>query len=132
MDRKKLFNTLALIIVVIFLANAIANKFYWYSSVWYFDIIMHFFGGFWLGILALYFFRPQALSLRFILRALALVLLVGVGWEIFEAFMDKTVSQNPLNILDTTSDIFFDAAGGAIAVFYYMRKIMRVAPDKVQ
>lgn len=132
MDRKKLFNMLAILIVAIFLINALANKFYWYSSIWYFDIIMHFLGGLWIGIFAFYFFSPQTISFRLIFKILIMVFLIGIGWEIFEVFVDKVISLNYFNILDTISDILFDLTGGIMAIFYYMKKIMTITPDKVQ
>jgi hypothetical protein len=132
MDRKKLFNTLAILIVAIFLINALANKFYWYSSIWYFDMIMHFLGGLWVGILAFYFFSPQTISFRLILKILMMVFMVGVGWEIFEVLVDKVVFLNSFSIIDTVSDIIFDIIGGIAAIFYYMKKIMTVKPNKVQ
>jgi hypothetical protein len=132
MDRKKLFHTLALLIIFIFLVNLLANKFYWYSSIWYFDIIMHFLGGIWVGILALYFLAPTRATFRLILKTLGVVLLVGLGWEVFEALVDNAVSKNGFNILDTSSDIFFDVAGGIVAIFYYMKNIVRITPNKIQ
>jgi hypothetical protein len=132
MDRKKLFNTLAYLIIFIFLANFLANKFYWYSSIWYFDIIMHFLGGFWVGILALYILGIKSISWRTILKIIICVLAVGIGWEIFEAIVDKVVSKNPFNTLDSFSDIFFDVAGGTVSIFYYMKRIMKREPNRVQ
>jgi uncharacterized membrane protein YjdF len=125
MDRKKLFNTLAGLIIFIFLANFLANKFYWYSSVWYFDIIMHFLGGFWAGALALYIFHPRKVSILLIRKILLCVLAIGLGWEVFELLVDKTISQNPFNFLDSAADLFFDVTGGVGAMFYYLKNLGR-------
>ncbi len=125
MERKKLFNFIFVLVIGIFIVNALATKFYWYSSVWYFDIIMHFIGGFWVGLLALYFHTSGRMTLALALKALGAVVIIGIGWEIFEAFVDKAISANPFNVLDTAADLLFDVSGGASAVFYYLRKLRR-------
>lgn len=121
MDRKRLFHTVSGLIIFIFFANALANKFYWYSSIWYFDIVMHFLGGFAVGLLALYLTRTEEISKPVVLRVMLAVVLVGLGWEIFELVVDKVISRNVLNILDSSADLFFDSAGGLAAVFYYVK-----------
>lgn len=85
-----------------------------------------------MGILALYFLAPKAVSLQLILKTLSVVILVGVGWEIFEALVDSAISRNGFNFLDTSSDIFFDVAGGIVAIFYYMKNIVRITPNRIQ
>ena len=120
MDRKKLFKRLAYLIFFVLAANFFANKFYWYFSVWYLDMIMHFLGGFWVGLASIYLFPPQNLSFRSVLTILFLVLLVGVGWEVFEFLVNGVIAQNPFDILDTASDIFFDLLGGLCAILYLL------------
>lgn len=120
MDRKKLFKHLTYLIFFILVVNFLANKFYWYSSVWYFDMIMHFLGGFWIGLAFFYLFSPKNNSVSSVFKILFLVLFVGIGWEVFEIFVNNTIVQNPFNALDTISDVFFDLAGGAFAMFYFL------------
>src|SRR3989344_6115892 len=55
MDRKKFFKRIVYLIFFIFIVHFFANKFYWYSSIWYFDIIMHFLGGLWVGLFFIWF-----------------------------------------------------------------------------
>ena len=50
------------------------------------------------------------------------MLIVGVGWEVFEILVNDVLTQNPLDFLDITSDIFFDLAGGILAILYFFRK----------
>lgn len=132
MDRTKFFKRLALLIFLIFLLNFLANKFYWYSSIWYFDVIMHFLGGFWVGLLALYLFFRRTVPPNYILMVLLCVFLAGASWEIFEYLMDKVISQNPFNALDTAADMFFDLAGGTSALLYFLVKIMPISRNTVQ
>ncbi|MFA5778111.1 MAG: hypothetical protein WC870_01300 [Candidatus Paceibacterota bacterium] len=125
MDRKKLLRHLLYIILFIFVANFAANKFFWYSSVWYLDMIMHFLGGFWLGLAFLWFLLEENLSFALILKIILGVLFVGILWEIFELLFNNIVAQNPFNILDTSSDLFFDISGGLCAILYIWRKQLK-------
>lgn len=132
MGRAKLLRIITFVIILIFLVNFLANKFYWYYSVWYFDMIMHFIGGLWLSLLTLYYFMPQRMSLRLAGQILLVVFLIGAGWEVFELLTDRVIAQNPFNILDTTSDIFWDLAGGVAVVLYFLRKTIPSHLNKVQ
>jgi len=128
MDRKKLTKRLIYLIFFILVINFLANKFYWYYSVWYLDMIMHFLGGFWLGLLFLYFSSIQK-DLNSIVRILLFVLFIGIGWEIYEVLVNDIFARNPFNFLDTISDIFFDLSGGACAILYYFKRIMIQSKD---
>jgi hypothetical protein len=57
--ETKLLKKIALLVVFIFVANLLASKFYWYFSIWWFDMPMHFVGGVFisLAVLWLYFFK---------------------------------------------------------------------------
>ncbi len=123
MDRKKLTERLVYIIVLIFILNFVANKFFWYSSIWYFDMIMHTLGGFWVGLMSFYIFSIQRVSLKLTYKILLYVLFIGVGWEVFEALVNNVIAQNSFNYLDTISDIFFDLSGGAMAILYSLKRI---------
>ena len=132
MDRKKLFKRLAILIFLIFIINFFANKFYWYSSVWYFDMLMHFLGGFWVGLAFLLFLFKENLSFFLILKIILGVLVIGFLWEVFEILVNNTIAQNPFNVLDTASDIFFDLSGGLFAMFYYLKRSSSIKENKVQ
>lgn len=121
MDRKTLFKRLAHLIFLIFILNFLANKFYWYVSIWYFDMIMHFLGGLWLGLFFIYILFLEKFNIKRILGVIALVFLIGVCWEIFELYFINHLAQNPFNLIDTTSDIFFDLAGGLVAILFISR-----------
>ena len=123
MDRKKLIKRLIYLIFFILVVNFLANKFYWYSSVWYFDMIMHFLGGFWIGLASFYTFSLQSVSDKLIFKILLLVLFIGLGWEVFEILVNDVMAQNSFNFLDTLSDIFFDLSGGLCAMLYLWKKL---------
>lgn len=88
-------------------------------------MIMHFLGGFWVGLAYTYFFSPEKISGRLILKTLLFVLTIGIGWEIFEIVVNDVISQNPFNLLDTSSDIFFDLSGGLCAILYLWKKLQK-------
>ena len=126
MDRKRLVKHLVFLMFFIFIVNLSAQQFHWYFSVWYFDMFMHFLGGFWVGLVFLWFFSRESTSLepflQLIFKVIFAVLMVGILWEIFEISIDKIIIQNPFNALDTFSDIFFDLTGGLVAVLYFLKK----------
>jgi len=124
MDRKNLIKYLICLIFFILIVNFFANKFYWYFSIWYFDMFMHFLGGFWAALACLYLFPPKDSSFNSILRIWFLVLCIGIGWEVFEILVNDVIIRNPFNPLDTFSDIFFDLAGGATAILYFLKRII--------
>lgn len=136
MDRKKLFKILACLIILIFTADFAAHKFHWYFSVWYFDMLMHFLGGFWVALMLIWIWSGRAsfpkLSANPVFKILSGVLIIGILWEIFELMVNNTIAQNPFDILDTLSDIFFDLAGGACSALYFLKRIARDGANKLQ
>lgn len=139
-ERKRLFKTLANSIILLFLLNYFAVKFYWYYSIWYFDMPMHFLGGFSTGLVVIWllsFFNSSfILTSKLIFKIIFGVLLIGILWEVFEILVNNITVQNSFNILDTTSDIFFDLAGGLFAIFYFffyfLKKIIQNTESKLQ
>lgn len=125
-DRKRLFKTQAYSIILIFILNSIAVKLYFYSSIWYFDMIMHFFGGFWLGLVFLWLFSYKnsslELSLELVFKIILSVLVIGVLWEIFEIIFINIIAQTSFNSLDTPSDVFFDLAGCVFVMLYFLKR----------
>ncbi len=134
MEKKKLFIRIVLLISSIFIVNFLAGKFYWYSAIWYFDMIMHFFGGFWVGLAAIWFlFNKKSFYDPFhLLKIISMVLLVGVAWEIFEFVFYNYVAENSFDVLDTISDLFFDLVGGIMAILYYTKCILLNEKNIVQ
>lgn len=128
-ERKKILITRTFwLILAIFLVNVAAMKFYWYSTIWWFDIPMHFFGGFWLGLWVLWLYAyawhpAKPVRMYGALTAVVVgVLVLGGAWEIFELGIDNFITIKPHNITDTVSDLFFDLAGGLSAFLYCVRR----------
>ncbi len=117
-DRQKLLKNIAYLIFAIFLMHFLATKFYWYFSISYLDMFMHFLGGFWIGLLYFYLFPLKENYRISFFRILIFVLGVGIGWEVFEMFVNDVVARNSFDYLDTLSDLFFDLFGGLCAILY--------------
>jgi hypothetical protein len=99
---------------------------------------MHFLGGFWSGLFLIWFFSYYNLLgqplLKLILKIMLGALLIGIAWEIFEFAINTYYAREVFvaNGVDSVSDIFFDLAGGATAILYYLKKIMHVKENGVQ
>lgn len=129
MDRNKLFKNTAYLLISLFIVNLVAVKLYWYYSIWYFDMITHFWGGLCLGLAFIWLFSFQnsssRISLKLAIKIILGVLLIGVIWEIYEVLVNNVFAQNPFNTLDTISDIFFDLSGGICAILYIWKKMQK-------
>ena len=132
MVRKKLLAHIIALMLFLFLMDKGANKFYWYNLIWYFDMIMHFLSGIWVGLFFLYVFNTDHFDLRSFLKIVCMVLLIGVAWEIFEFIVNNVIGRVPFDPIDTLSDIFWDILGGSVAVFYLFKIIMPTSENKIQ
>ena len=121
MGKKQILKRLVVMIFSILVFNFIAMKLYWYTSIWYFDMPMHFAGGFFLGMLGIYIFSLESFLISNFYKIFLFVLVIGIGWEVFEVLVNH-ISHNPFYILDTVSDVFFDISGGLSAILYLCQK----------
>ncbi len=106
----------------IFLMHLVALQFYWYYSLWYFDMIMHFLGGLWVALFFTYVFlrgKEPRPGRSLFLKVLAAMLAIGILWEFYEYYLN-IVSATPWDKADTLSDIFFDLFGGLCAIIYLL------------
>lgn len=123
-----------ILLFLILLLHVVAMVNFWYWSVWWFDIIMHFLGGFWVALLffnlnSKFNFLPDNLltnnltinNLTILVLALGFVALIAVCWEFFEFLYDVFISSKgysgvaQLGVADTIGDLFFGLLGGLIA-----------------
>ena len=129
---------LGLLVFIIGL-HVFATIYSWYWTYTWFDMPMHFLGGFWLAMV--YFWLRQKTRInadvntdehRFIginkyksalwivIHCLSFVILIGVFWEFFEFLFDIFVSSKGYSgvaqqgVADTMSDLFFDLLGGLV------------------
>ena len=117
MDKKKTLKFLVIMMFGMFLANDIINKFHFYDTVWWVDIVMHFLGGFWVSLFFLYIFHDKLPKEKHLLVISLCVIFIGVGWELFEFVMDQ-IAKAPNNFSDSFSDLVLDIIGGLGAMYY--------------
>lgn len=139
-----LFRPVVYLMIFIYGLDGLAQKLDWYysSSIWWFDMLVHFLGGFWVGMFFVWFFsearlpffrRPiRTLDQQTMLQALLFVLFVAISWEAGEILTYNYIGQTPWSALDTSADIFLSLAGGVAALFYCLRKIMTERQNNVQ
>lgn len=110
-----LWSFLATVLVAI--VNFLAATFYLYWSYWWFDNVTHFLGGLAIGLFGIailkYFYNLSQSKFKNILLITALiVLVVGIGWEIFEFYTGTTnPSAGETYLGDTMGDLLADLLG---------------------
>ncbi len=126
---SRLILTVALILAMLFLGLHFAGiAFYLYWMYWWYDVLMHFLAGIIGGLSAYWvlFCSGRLLSKHDISRktsvliVLACMMVVGVGWEVFEYMYDIAGSGEGY-VLDTMNDLVLDGCGAALAVIMATR-----------
>ncbi len=116
----RLMSLAALLGVFLLLANAMAHSFYWYVSVWWFDMLMHTIGGVFVTIVAaalLWRRHVRMLPIRETYITLLLsIFIIALAWEYYEYAL-QIYSRNDMSsdIADSLSDIVCGMIGGTIA-----------------
>jgi len=99
---------------------AVLGSLYWYY--WWFDVLMHFWGGLLIGsgvfVLCRLSFVPVKPTL---LLTLLTLLLATSTWEVFEWYAGLYNPQT--HTIDTIQDIVLGFAGGLIAFYILKRRI---------
>lgn len=125
MERRKIFKKAAAFIFIIFAVNFIGSFFHWYTSIWFFDMIMHYLGGLWLGFMYVWLLYPEKFNVKEFIIVISGILFIGVAWEVFEVVVNNNTLQSDLDYADIFSDIFFDLAGGVTAFVYFAKKALK-------
>jgi len=123
---------------LLFLASLGAYFFYWYTTIWYFDMPMHFIGGYFIGIALMYIlgYRLQVtgfnkenidnnknLNTKYLILIL-LAFFIGFLWEVYEFAVDAYFNTHLIVLLDSFSDLCFDMAGAVTAFFFIDRHML--------
>ena len=118
---------IAVLATMVLLLHLVAYEYYFYWTIWWYDIVMHGLGGIVIAAFALWLWRYGLNSEKPVPSMFALTFLstlaVGIAWEIFEYIAGSHATQ-PFDsyILDTILDIMMDIAGGMIA-YLFLSKI---------
>ena len=124
------------IILITLLLHELGLYFGLYGILGWYDVLLHFAGGFSAGALGLAVWNEGVHEIRFQkdlkkhlewwlipLFVLGFAGLVGIGWEWHEFLLDKWISGvvRQSGLPDTMADLFFDLLGAAVVVLIFHR-----------
>jgi hypothetical protein len=134
MLKQKLFTEQFVLVTIIAILHFLALQFYLYWIFWWFDIVTHFLGGLWVGLVVLWFFLSadrHGFFSRFVYKNVNIikqskiflitiisVIIVGILWEIWELLAKLVFVTDYGYFLDTSLDIVMDTLGGITAFIY--------------
>jgi len=127
MNRRLLYLILFFVAIVASL-NYIAGMFYYYWTIGWFDSFVHFLAGISMGLFSIWIYFQSGLFVKSIperrqavLISIICVLVIGIGWEIFEYANGLTQSTESYS-LDTIHDLISDTLGALVAGGLAMQK----------
>lgn len=132
MEKKKLLFRIVFLMLFMFAVDRLAHSFFWYYTIWWFDMPMHFLGGVWVSLFFVYIFFKEESFAKLALKVMLSLFCIGILWEVFEFATNNVIGRDPFNALDTVSDIFFDLAGGFFALFYFLKSSVTIFENKIQ
>ncbi|MBU4477012.1 hypothetical protein KJ639_00965 [Patescibacteria group bacterium] len=134
-EKKRLLKFLILFFAAIFVLHGVACYFSLYWRIWWFDGVLHFLGGSWLGFFMIWLSSfsldislPRARAFFVLAIILGMSALGGVLWEFHEFLFDYFIAKEghylftQLGVADTMSDLFFDLIGGLAAGLVFLKK----------
>ena len=123
------FWILPAIIIPISAFHAFATYWHLYFYIWWLDIPVHIFGGFWVGLTALAMYYHTLLkqkknrSRKFIFAyVFGAALVFGGGLELFEYVIAQSIAGTEFDSIDTLSDVCNDLIGSMLAGAYFLRQ----------
>jgi hypothetical protein len=129
MMQMKLFFPTVCVLICVAVLNMIAMIFHLFWTIMWFDMIMHFLGGLFVGLsVCLLFEYIWGNTLSYsekLYRGLPLVLLVGLLWEGYELLFHMTDFYSPDYFADSGMDVVMDVWGGLVAIIYSHNKIKK-------
>ncbi|MEZ6209171.1 MAG: hypothetical protein R3B64_01175 [Candidatus Paceibacterota bacterium] len=120
MNKRKISVYTAVVGIFILVINILAMKGSLYFVFWWFDMPMHFLGGFWIGLITVLIFYKKFSKLgltdnkKSIFVYLLSVIFIGLLWEFYEYFLEIFIKFDFANIVDSISDMLFDIAGSIL------------------
>jgi hypothetical protein len=126
------FSSVVYSIIAVLAVYVIGNYLDLFTTYIWFDMPMHFAGGFVMGMLAIWLMNKARFSQNpawsQLLFAIGFAVVIGVLWEYYEYAIDSFVVHEfgwePMTLRDTLSDFFFDGLGGAIAWIIFKKRII--------
>ena len=128
MSKLRAFWESFFVLILIVILHFLGSYFNLYWVYKWFDIPMHFLGGLWVVLTTLwifcYFGHINSIinyKTRAFLVALSAILIIGIGWEIFELLVRITFINENGYWMDTSGDLLNDFLGGMVAYLYFIR-----------
>ncbi len=121
---------IAITAFALFYLDHIAQERFYYWLYWWYDIMMHFLGGFLVGSIVLWgiarFYTPQKWTTfgLFTLTALSAAT-IGLAWEYFEFFSGALILQRGDIVGDTKLDLVMDVSGALVAWLFVMPTVFK-------
>ena len=131
MQNRNFFLVLLSSSVALALFQIFGVIFYLYWRFWWFDIPIHFLGGFIMGLGVFAFFHrfhdlsflpPRISKLRLLIFLFSAVLGIGILWELFELYDGLTSLEEPLYLADTVGDLLIDISGALFSWIFLSRE----------
>lgn len=126
-ENNRYFLPSFLTLVVVTALHWVASELDYYWTVAWYDVMMHFLGGAWVVLFALWVCRmPFARKLPGLVtfqNLLLFALLVGVAWEIHELVLRFADPSRPEYLSDTILDLVMDMLGAAAVCLIYRKRI---------
>jgi len=124
--RNKVLKRLAILVFTIFLLNTAGSFFGWYELLPWYDIVMHFLGGLWLSLVAIWIlYKYMEVRKDAIFSTLLFVLIGAILWEVLE-YAIQAIANTPgllATMPDSISDVVFGLLGGLLGGLYTLKKI---------
>jgi len=124
--KNKILKRIAFLVFGIFILNTAASFFGWYELLPWYDNMMHFLGGAWLALVAVWGLYSYLKKRDDALVSVLLFVLVGaLLWEVLE-YVAQSIAGTPglfATVPDSISDIVFGLVGGLVAGIYTLKKI---------
>ena len=126
MLQNKLFKTFFCAIVVSGAVYMIDNIFHLFYSIMWFDMVMHFLGGFSVSMFALLILIIKRKNFSYgqmLFWGVTSAFVFGIIWELFELYFGMTYLYSHDYIGDNGMDVTMDVTGGLLAVWYGYYKL---------
>lgn len=117
---SKLLHRLFFSVFVLAVVNAAAVYFHLYNLIWWFDMPMHFLGGFTVLFFSAILWLPARKRVsngRYVYEIVITAVLIGVLWEALELYLYLQYGSPAFVTLDSLSDVVFDLAGALFAAW---------------
>ncbi len=121
MHKPALFIVQTAIIAIVALVHISALQWYLYWYYPWLDVLTHFLGGLWVALAAVWLLS-YAGKRSSLLKIICIVMLIGVGWEVFE--VAAGIPREANFMFDSSLDLTMDYIGG-ICGFILSRYLLR-------